>query len=111
MGWIGVDLDGTLAHYERWEGPDEIGRPIQAMHNRVLRWLEEGREVRVFTARAAIAEQIPAVRAWLDANGMEAVGITCQKDFGMLELWDDRCVRVVKNTGHPCCTAHMEGEE
>jgi hypothetical protein len=23
-GWIGVDFDGTLAHYDRWEGPEHV---------------------------------------------------------------------------------------
>ena len=25
--------------------------------------------------------------------------VTCTKDFGMIELWDDRAIRVEKNTG------------
>lgn len=29
-GWIGVDLDGTLAHYSGWSDPDHIGEPIPA---------------------------------------------------------------------------------
>ena len=38
-GWIGVDLDGTLAHYEGWQGETHIGAPISAMVERVKRWL------------------------------------------------------------------------
>lgn len=34
-GWIGVDLDGTLAHYDRWRGIDHVGDPVPAMMNRV----------------------------------------------------------------------------
>ena len=26
--WLGVDLDGTLAHYDGWKGIDHIGMPI-----------------------------------------------------------------------------------
>jgi len=26
-GWVGVDLDGTLAHYDGWKGADHIGEP------------------------------------------------------------------------------------
>jgi hypothetical protein len=47
-GWIGVDLDGTLAHYDGWKGADHIGEPIAPMVERVKRWLSEGHEVRVF---------------------------------------------------------------
>ena len=41
--WIGVDLDGTLAHYKGWKGRDHIGEPIPAMMQRVKQWLEEGK--------------------------------------------------------------------
>lgn len=27
MAWIGVDLDGTLAHYDKEKGTREIGEP------------------------------------------------------------------------------------
>ena len=26
-GWIGVDLDGTLAHYDKWRGVEHVGDP------------------------------------------------------------------------------------
>jgi hypothetical protein len=50
-GWIAVDFDGTLARYDGWFGPDHLGEPIPAMVDRVKKWIAEGREVRVFTAR------------------------------------------------------------
>lgn len=102
-GWIGVDLDGTLAEYDGWQGIEHIGPPIPAMVERVKRWREEGREVRVFTARVSRGEQ--AIRArrvvhqWLWAHLGEALPVTCMKDFGMVELWDDRAVAVELNTG------------
>jgi hypothetical protein len=51
-GWIGVDLDGTLAHYSEWKGPDSIGEPVPLMLARVKEWLAKGLEVRIVTARA-----------------------------------------------------------
>ena len=33
-GWIGVDLDGTLATYEEWRGLEHIGDPVPAMKER-----------------------------------------------------------------------------
>ncbi len=107
-GWIGVDLDGTLAHYSGWKGPDQIGEPIEAMLVRVHDWINRGVEVRIFTARASVPEHIRPVRAWLEKHfGDKAmlIGITNIKDFRMIELWDDRCVRVLPNTGNPCCKA------
>ena len=39
-GWIGVDLDGTLAHYDKWRGVEHIGKPVPVMLERVKKWLE-----------------------------------------------------------------------
>ncbi len=99
--WIGVDLDGTLAHYEGWKGKDHIGDPIPSMLTRVYRWIEEGKRVKIFTARACIPEQIEPVAMWLDDHGLTDLEITCSKDLLMLELWDDRCVQVISNQGVP----------
>ena len=49
--WIGVDLDGTPAHYDGWKAWNIIGPPIPLMMARVPAWLTEGHEVRIFTAR------------------------------------------------------------
>lgn len=102
-GWIGVDLDGTLAVYTGWRGPDHIGDPVPDMLARVKGWLQRGVEVRIFTARASVPEQVPPIKAWLLKHGIGDLEITNVKDFGMVELWDDRCVRVMPNTGRPCC--------
>jgi hypothetical protein len=100
-GWIGVDLDGTLAYYKRGQGPD-IGDPIPAMMKRVKGWLEQGQEVRICTARAAHGEaEIPRVRDWLKQHGLGDLKITCQKDFEMIALWDDKAIQVKPNTGEP----------
>jgi hypothetical protein len=98
-GWIGVDLDGTLARYDGGQGVGHIGAPIEPMIARVREWLSQGHEVRIFTARAQFAEQIPPVEAWCKKHLGVQLPVTCAKDFGMIELWDDRCVQVVTNTG------------
>lgn len=100
-GWIGVDLDGTLAEYGGWQGPDHIGAPVPVMLARVKGWLDAGKSVKIFTARACIPEQIPPVKAWLERHGLGALEVTNVKDFGMISLWDDRCVQVIPNTGMP----------
>lgn len=123
-GWIGVDLDGTLAQYGTWVGPDHVGRPVPAMLARVKKWRKEGTEVRIFTARIhpidaccrpgemlqfqpasprdrdAVAA-LRAIQAWCSAHLGEVLPVTNVKDYGMVELWDDRCVQVKKNTGEP----------
>jgi hypothetical protein len=50
-GWIGVDLNGTLAEYHGWVNECHIGKPIPAMVERVRQWLDCGVDVRIFTAR------------------------------------------------------------
>lgn len=109
MEWIGVDLDGTLAEYHGWKGELIIGTPIQPMVDRVKRWVAEGKDVRIFTARVAVAwgdraratlEQIAEqIHAWCLEHIGRALPVTCIKDFGLVEFWDDRCVQVIPNTG------------
>jgi hypothetical protein len=103
-GWIGVDLDGTLAYYDGWKGPEHIGDPIPAMLSRVRAWIAQGREVRIFTARASVPDQVPHVVEWCKQHIGVALQVTNTKDFGMVELWDDRCVQVRPNTGEPVWT-------
>ena len=100
--WIGVDLDGTLAKYDRWRGFDHVGEPVPVMLARVKFWLEKGYTVKIFTARASVPEKgIPPVKKWLADNGLPELEITNQKDFSMIELWDDRAIQVVSDTGRP----------
>lgn len=97
--WIAVDLDGTLAEYEgyKWEG--YIGKPIPLMMERVKRWLDKGMKVKIFTARATDSGEIPYIKKWLSDNGLPDLEITNCKDYGMIELWDDKARRVEINTG------------
>lgn len=118
-GWIGVDLDGTLAHYDTWRGPEHIGEPIPAMVDRVKRWLSEGREVKIFTARVDggevaismgnqageecrdVSRVAGFIQDWTEKHIGVRLPVTNRKDYGMIELWDDRAVQVVANTGNP----------
>jgi hypothetical protein len=114
-GWIGVDLDGTLAKYEVWNG-GQIGAPVAPMVERVKRWIAEGVEVRIFTARVGFGagyseesgrsddqkftdEQRALIEAWCEQHIGQKLPVTAIKDFRMIELWDDRAVQVVVNTG------------
>ena len=99
MGWIGVDLDGTLAEYGGWIGPNNIGEPVPKMLARVKKWLSEGKDVRIFTARAYIPEQVPPVKAWTKKWLGVELEVTNVKDFAMIELWNDRAIQIITNTG------------
>jgi hypothetical protein len=112
--WIGVDLDGTLAEFHGWQKDGSIGKPVPAMVARVKQWLAEGKEVRIFTARiwpwgttetvggqlvSNASQQIDQINQWCIAHIGVTLPVTCVKDFGMVELWDDRAVQVRINTG------------
>lgn len=119
-------MDGTLAHYEHWVDAEHVGAPIPKMVERVKTWLEAGIDVRIFTARVyplytvlpndnmdqllgkfeevtprhtEAAHAVYAIQVWCQENLGKVLPITCVKDYGMLELWDDRATQVIKNTG------------
>jgi hypothetical protein len=105
-GWIGVDLDGTLAHYDTFIAVTHVGEPIGPMVERVRRWLAEGHDVRILTARVALSrpagERAAAtfvIGDWCEKHLGRRLDVTSEKDLSMIELWDDRCVAVEQNTG------------
>lgn len=100
QGWVGVDLDGTLALYEDWKGAEHIGPPIPAMQDRVREWLAHGVVVKIVTARAAEGPAaVAAIEAWCKEHLGEVLPVTDRKDYGLIALYDDRAVAVEKNTG------------
>lgn len=108
-GWIGVDLDGTLAHYDKWVHATHIGAPIEPMLKRVKWWLQCGKDVRILTARVShdgTADRMleaksahDAIEDWCIEHIGRRLPVACVKDYSMIELWDDRCVQVERNTG------------
>lgn len=112
-GWIGVDLDGTLAHYDVWRGETHIGEPIIPMVERVKKMLEDGVDVRIFTARVyepmdasgLAPEPITrrdarqAIEAWCLKHIGRVLPVTNIKDYAMVTLYDDRAIQVIQNTG------------
>jgi len=103
--WVGFDLDGTLATYDRWRGDDHIGKPVELMVRRLLHYIEKGYRCKIFTARVAPLEGRDTARVtriiqdWCEAHIGHRLEVTCIKDQGLLQHFDDRCIQVVKNTG------------
>ncbi len=106
--WIGVDLDGTLAHFDHFRGWSHVGDPVPEMLDRVRGWLSEGRDVRIFTARVEpvgsddgshVEVSRAAINEWSLLHLGALLPITCCKDVECVALWDDIAVGVVKNTG------------
>lgn len=100
-GWIGVDLDGTLSESVRDQHELVIGPAVPLMLRRVRRWIETGRQVKIFTARAADPRQKRVIHRWCEMHGLPKLEITDRKDYRMIALWDDRAVGVLSNLGVP----------
>lgn len=103
-GHIAVDLDRTLARYDKWRGEFYIGEPIKPMVERVKKWLKEGVTVKIFTARVSLQDKNndkirKAIEDWCEKNIGQKLEITNEKDYNTLELWDDRAVQIIPNTG------------
>lgn len=109
-GWIGVDFDGTLATYEKGMAPT-LGAPIPQMVERVQNWLARGIDVKIVTARASHPSFTHGDKAAMEQWCLQHIGfvldITCQKDYEMVELWDDRVVQVETNTGRVIGVSRM----
>jgi hypothetical protein len=127
-GWIGVDLDRTLAHRihdsGRHGGAKGIGQPINTMVERVKRWLAEGRRVKIFTARAAglydpnsippdhtesSETQVRDIKEWCKEVLGQELEVTAVKDTYCKEIWDDIAVAVEQNTGRQLSGSEVEG--
>jgi NTP pyrophosphatase (non-canonical NTP hydrolase) len=118
--WIGVDLDGTLAAYDGWRSWREIGDPLWPMMHRVRHWVNVGNDVRIFTARVCFdidvcrvtgeeftrAQMVSAIQDWCQRWALPRLPVTNVKDIYMAELWDDRAVQMVPNTGRTLAEEH-----
>jgi hypothetical protein len=108
--WIGVDFDGTLAHYEcNWrKNYKATGDPIFRMVQRVKRWIAKGNDVRIFTARMdcyhpsgrlSVRTVKTPIEAWCRIHLGKVLPITNRKDHWCKAIYDDRAYHVEINTG------------
>ena len=107
-GWIGFDLDATLAYHDHTTWPN-IGEPIAPMVARVKAFLDAGIPVRIVTARVGAPNRggIPTfdedavrkVEVWCLKHVGKVLPIQFWKDGSMIRLYDDRAVGVEPNTG------------
>ena len=102
---IAVDFDGTLAHYDTWEGQfHNVGAPIKPMVENVKRWLAKGYKVSIFTARLSHSrveseQAIAAIEKFLVDNGLPILQITCMKMYYFTHFVDDKAYHAEKNKG------------
>lgn len=104
--WIGFDLDGTLAVYDKWRGVDHIGEPVKPMCDLIKKLHDDGKSVKILTARVAPKDDgsdSDVARAYIEKWCADNLGfippITHEKDALMEMLYDDRVKAVEQNTG------------
>jgi hydroxymethylpyrimidine pyrophosphatase-like HAD family hydrolase len=103
MGHLAVDLDGTLTvEVQPYDG--SIGEPVEEMIWKVRIELAKGRQVRIFTARAAHdLREIQKVRKWVQKHIGVDLPVVCFKTMETEEIWDNRARQVITNTGRFAC--------
>lgn len=106
-GWIGIDLDGTLARDDALSDISRIGDPVPRMISLVGKLLREGKRIKIFTARASDPRQVAMIHKWLRRSGLPEFEVTNIKDFEMIRLYDDRAVQVITNTGELVETSRL----
>jgi len=109
--WVGVDFDGTLATWncpwpENWRA---TGKPIPRMVKRVKRWIAEGKDVRIFTARMdgyhpkdgpiPIHMVRKSIEDWCLKHLGVILPVTNRKDYWCEAIYDDRAIQVERDTG------------
>jgi hypothetical protein len=89
-GAVAYDLDKTLAHYDGYKGPTEIGKPIESEVASLKRDLANGKDVWIFSARAADPEAVPAIKAWTKEHLGKELPVTNVKYPEFERFVDDR---------------------
>lgn len=110
MSWVGFDLDGTLAKWEHGDSVQQIGEPIAPMVRICQGFINVGVRVKIMTARVGqrmpndpanfVEKQRDMIRRWTSTHIGYPLEATCEKDFEMALLFDDRAVGVLSNKGH-----------
>jgi len=103
---IAVDWDGTLVEDHGFRGACEYGAPIPKMVERIKKWVNEGHEVLIYTSRVSAEHDVNRAKMESDSiqyvlreMGLPPLQITANKYMRIAEFWDDRSVRVMRNTG------------
>jgi hypothetical protein len=104
-----VDLDSTLAYYDKWNGPTLIGEPVESMISKVKHWLHNGDKVVIFTTRLITKEigklsesELSATKKAIEYWCLKYIGqklpVTATKGF-FDKFYDDKGEHIIKNTG------------
>lgn len=92
---IGVDLDGTLAHYTGYAGPNTIGPLLPGAREWLEAMVKAQHTLIIFTARGNDPEGVAATLKWIETEklGHLIAGVTGEKLYSFDLFLDDRAVR------------------
>ena len=108
-GWVGFDLDGTLATYEGWKGWQHIGKPTPLLKKAML-LMKRGVTVKILTARCSkvslaksgitFEQMEKVIQDWTYFYTGQRLPVVTEKDCDMICFYDDSAVQVEQNTGN-----------
>lgn len=96
---IACDFDGTLSNYTTYRGVGVYGDPIIPMVDRLKGHISDGDEVVIFTARARNPKEVELIKQWCKDVFDKDLEVTDKKSPMFDVMYDDRAVRIEKNTG------------
>lgn len=104
--WVGFDYDGTLFTHTTEDNP-VVGEPIKPMIERLKTLLNQGIRCKILTARvSSIEKNVQFQERVIRKSLVKEVGekaanieVTAEKDYLMMEFYDDRARQVIKDTG------------
>jgi hypothetical protein len=96
-----VDFDATLAVHT---GGKALGPPVPEMLDQVKRWLADGDEVRIFTARVSsshehVEDMRREIEDWCEKYLGQRLEVTAEKKSDIYDIHDDRARQVIPNKG------------
>ena len=87
------------------------------MKKRILNYIAEGMDVKIFTARVgqpcqktnrSIEQITTLIQDWLEENGMPRLDVTCKKTRECIRIYDDKAVQVIPNMDITLHENHIE---
>jgi TusA-related sulfurtransferase len=102
-GYIAFDFSGTLAkHKKQTTDKFQPGEPVPNMIAIAKGFLAKGYKIKILTVHAKHPEAVKTIQDWCVKNlGQKVDEVTNIKKKGMIQFWDDRAIRVVRDQGLP----------
>jgi hypothetical protein len=101
-GYIAFDFSGTLAkHKDQTTDKFQPGEPVPDMIKIAKAFLDKGYKVKILTVHGGKPDDVKTIQAWSQKNIGQKLEVTNVKQHGLIQLWDDRAIRVERNKGVP----------